>query len=445
MIKIDVSKFEWSEIYKIYGLEDDDGIIKTVYDNINKYMNENKDSIKSENNRLVKFYDKVFVSKGKVDINKIKRCLLGEKIKSGYEEQGIVENRRLLNYYIDEFEKIEKEVLIGSYGYCIRKFLGCEKILVKKTNRINTWKQAYKNNLAKQGEKKKDIDEEVELIKEQCNVFLDDLERWYEEQGYEQDGDKHEIKQRFLNEKYSEEYKDYKEWLKGMNDIEEHFSYEKLLKDIKRHRIMAAMKVRVCPYCNRQYIDNYTDERGNAKTTADLDHFYPKSKYPYLALSLFNFIPSCQICNSRFKLDKNSHQNPHLYPYQEGFNDEAKFTIRIKSVDQLINGKNELSLDINTKNIGEHNPIQQSIDVFRLKQIYQTHTDYVSEIIDKAIYYNKMQIEEYIKGYNGLFSSEEELMEIIFGKYIVAGNYSEQPLSKLAHDILEELGIRFNR
>ena len=34
-----------------------------------------------------------------------------------------------------------------------------------------------------------------------------------------------------------------------------------------------------------------------------------------------------------------------------------------------------------------------------------------------------------------------EQLEIIFGSYVVHGDYSNQPLSKLAYDILIELGI----
>ena len=37
------------------------------------------------------------------------------------------------------------------------------------------------------------------------------------------------------------------------------------------------------------YIQVYTGN-GKGKTTAALDHFYPKSRYPILALSLYNFI-----------------------------------------------------------------------------------------------------------------------------------------------------------
>ncbi|TCL67476.1 hypothetical protein EV196_10232 [Mariniflexile fucanivorans] len=29
----------------------------------------------------------------------------------------------------------------------------------------------------------------------------------------------------------------------------------------------------------------------------ELDHYYPKSLYPYFGVSFYNLIPSCQSCN----------------------------------------------------------------------------------------------------------------------------------------------------
>ena len=68
-----------------------------------------------------------------------------------------------------------------------------------------------------------------------------------------------------------------------------------------RHEILTSANISVCLYCNRQYILYYFDNHDNKKTTADLDHFYPKSLFPLFSLSLYNFISSCQICNQRMK------------------------------------------------------------------------------------------------------------------------------------------------
>lgn len=66
---------------------------------------------------------------------------------------------------------------------------------------------------------------------------------------------------------------------------------------------------------------------------AVLDHYYDKGKYPYLALSFYNLIPSCNICNSKFKTTIDFKEIPHLHPYEDSFNEKAKFSQFFSNVD----------------------------------------------------------------------------------------------------------------
>ena len=59
-------------------------------------------------------------------------------------------------------------------------------------------------------------------------------------------------------------------------------------------------KVHVCPYCNRDYIN----ERDEKFPGGHLDHFFPRSKYPFLSICLYNLIPCCSICNTKKKEEK---------------------------------------------------------------------------------------------------------------------------------------------
>ena len=64
-----------------------------------------------------------------------------------------------------------------------------------------------------------------------------------------------------------------------------------------RHNFVQRLNLRVCPYCNRQYITSfYKNDR--KVTTADIDHYFPKKQYPLLSMYFFNLIPSCSVCNS---------------------------------------------------------------------------------------------------------------------------------------------------
>lgn len=87
-----------------------------------------------------------------------------------------------------------------------------------------------------------------------------------------------------------------------------------------------------CPYCNDNPINiidisNEDDEETLLRAYFDLDHFYPKSKNPFFALSFYNLIPSCHQCNAFEKRDKDFCIDTHINPYFESFNDHYKFFV----------------------------------------------------------------------------------------------------------------------
>lgn len=88
--------------------------------------------------------------------------------------------------------------------------------------------------------------------------------------------------------------------------------------------------IRICPYCGRAYI--YRVEKngkdGIVSVKPQLDHFLPKSNYPFLAMNFFNLIPCCTQCNlapckvDNDPLDGSKQQVTYLmHPYDF---DEAK-------------------------------------------------------------------------------------------------------------------------
>lgn len=95
-------------------------------------------------------------------------------------------------------------------------------------------------------------------------------------------------------------------------------------------------KLSVCPYCNATYLYQLRKRKAtggedkNDYFANQLDHYYPKGKYPYLAMSIFNLIPSCPTCNHI----KGSKEN-HLHPYTEEMGDNAKFTLSMKCLGEL--------------------------------------------------------------------------------------------------------------
>lgn len=208
-----------------------------------------------------------------------------------------------------------------------------------------------------------------------------------------------------------------------------------------RHQLMSAIHVPVCPYCNRQYITLYSEQKGKKKkstkkTTADLDHFYIKSQYPYLSLSLFNFIPSCQICNSRFKGTTDFYLYPHVYPYEAEFGDGAKFALKLDA--SLMDDKANWDRMIELSDGSGNDAVRNSISTFMLEQVYQSHGDYVHDIWAKSKAYSKEKIDSLKEEYGDLLGDNRSIMDLIYGQYLNQSQMYLRPLSKLTKDILEE-------
>lgn len=150
-----------------------------------------------------------------------------------------------------------------------------------------------------------------------------------------------------------------------------------------RHKLLSLMEIEVCPYCQRNYISSF-EENDDKRTTADLDHFYPKSLYPFLALSLYNFIPSCQICNSRFKGTKDTYNS--VYPYEESFDDlGAKFKTSKEIIYEILGEKDaNFFVEIDYKNLNkDREKVEKSIKHLGLDKVYQkSHNQYLMDLLN---------------------------------------------------------------
>jgi len=204
-----------------------------------------------------------------------------------------------------------------------------------------------------------------------------------------------------------------------------------------------------CPYCNREYIFKFIDDKrdkNKLRTLASLDHYSDKGKYPYLALSFFNLIPSCHTCNSKFKTTKDFFKILHLHPYEDDFNKKAKFTQFFENVNEENRGydifsKERISLKVKSKDECDIKT-QNTIVTFRLNELYNEHKDIVLELIQKEAIYNESYLDELLTQYEGtLFKNKEDLQRLISGGYVSDEEIGKRPLSKLIKDISEELGL----
>lgn len=229
-------------------------------------------------------------------------------------------------------------------------------------------------------------------------------------------------------------YEDINNVLEDIKTLKKIFNYDNLYTKERRHTILNKIGVNVCPYCGRQFVSNYDD-----KSSAELDHFYSKDKYPYLALSLFNFVPSCHLCNSILKKNHDFFEEEHLYPYIEGFEEKARFDIdNSVLITDIINGSADakLIIDYDEKNT----KIKNNINTFKLESVYQNHSKDVRELFKLIQIYNSSYLESIAKTLLDDKPSDQmlaqkaiELMNIVFKE---KGN--DEILSKLHNDILNK-------
>ena len=202
------------------------------------------------------------------------------------------------------------------------------------------------------------------------------------------------------------------------------------------------LDVKVCPYCNRNYILNF-QKKGKENATAQLDHFFDKKKYPYLAISIYNLVPSCGTCNQR----KSTKQENIFYPYLESFNNSVKFSLKgIKSRDELkkenLDFFDEKRIELDYKILNDKEKVEKHIEVFNIKNLYNEHKDIVSELLQKRVIYSDDYLESLLDEYEGkLFNNKEHLLRLITGGYIEDKDINKRPLSKLIKDISKELDL----
>lgn len=212
------------------------------------------------------------------------------------------------------------------------------------------------------------------------------------------------------------------------------FRYDRYSKRRAVVEILKTMKVTVCPYCNRQYI--FTLSNGQARP--QLDHYYPKSRYPYLALSLYNMIPSCNICNMA-KSSLDTLREPILYPFVEEMGSEAKFEIKRKRdgnfVKMLQGISSEFVIGLNAINAQNEDIILNQMEKLHLDALYNEHKEYVMDIVKSKYVNSPERINELLVLFPALFDSYEDVKNLLYMTNIQKESWGNRPLSKLTYDI----------
>lgn len=202
------------------------------------------------------------------------------------------------------------------------------------------------------------------------------------------------------------------------------------------HYFFEELNIRTCPYCNRQYTFTLSEE--DAKTSPEYDHFYTKSDYPILAVSFYNLVPSCHVCNQIKGVKKTVKVNPYFGGFKSKFRlyDKKKNGKKLNALEILSRGKGVLKFD------GANWAERSNIKAFGLSGLYELHDDYVKDIIEKAAAYNKVSRELIADTFQKRGFTPDQVFDFVWGKYLDDSQLENRVLSKLTKDLLEQLEIK---
>lgn len=220
------------------------------------------------------------------------------------------------------------------------------------------------------------------------------------------------------------------------------FNYEKYISDKKTKSYPLATLIgrNTCTYCNRLYTftivrrDVNTGRVNNSTriTRPQFDHWLPKKKFPLFALSFYNLIPSCAVCNSSVKGDEAFSLSTHVHPYINENDQKYRFSYKIGA-----SGHNEVVLKFHG------DKVKRTLEDLKIKEIYDEHSEYeLQDILDLRYKYSENYLDV-------LFNDTLDLREVdkkdayrlLFGVEIDPKDFHKRPFSKFKYDILKELGV----
>lgn len=219
----------------------------------------------------------------------------------------------------------------------------------------------------------------------------------------------------------------YESWI----DIKEDSTYQKY----NAYNLAEKLDIPTCIYCNRIYTKTVINSLGKKVIRPTFDHWYQKSIYPLLALSFYNLIPSCNVCNSGVKGSTPFLLSTHFHPYYKYPKKELKYTF---SYDHEDYSKFTFKIVTNKGDVFSRN----SVDAFELESIFKAHEDEIEDLRRIKDAYS----EDYIKmlesnTLKGITLDRDEVYRLAFGVHFQEAKFDRRPMSKMKKDILIELGI----
>jgi hypothetical protein len=222
------------------------------------------------------------------------------------------------------------------------------------------------------------------------------------------------------------------------------------LRNSEFHHFVTTTGIKTCVYCNSQLaiITNFSfydkkEKKRKPKVMAkfELDHYYSKSKYPFLCTSFYNLYPTCGNCNRAKSDDEIDFE---LYTNDPNNLDIFKFWLNDKSViDYWFDSiPNHSKLKIHFEEInGNYSFLNEYNKMFAIQGIYDTQKDIAEELIHKAKVYTNTYKENLVDNFKALFPDKLILERLIVGNYVDSNDTHKRPMTKYSQDLARQLKL----
>ena len=210
------------------------------------------------------------------------------------------------------------------------------------------------------------------------------------------------------------------------------------------------LNINACVYCNASYIvnTNIRSKTLGSKTSLntmgryELDHYLPKSLFPFLCVSFYNLQPSCPFCN-RWKSVKDSDFN--LYTDDQNDLDPFEFRFSRKvmknlTIDKKPKAKNIILNCKDKKLKTNHN------EVFHIEDLYKSFEDEAEELLWLKDAQTHGYQQNIIAVFGKLFSkvgmslSTDQIVRLLY-RFYANGDIHKRPLSKMRLDLAKKLKL----
>lgn len=243
------------------------------------------------------------------------------------------------------------------------------------------------------------------------------------------------------------------------NHIVKAMDYDGVRDNVFRNYLMSpSIGIKTCVYCNAQYAlttvlkPAITDEiiskkkgRGRRPSpkpaklgaTYELDHNFPKDKYPYLSTNFYNLQPCCSSCNIH-KKDNEIKFSVYCWDSEDPaplhFVLDSQDIIKFREKNKCDGMKPRLMSKDQDQSLA--NEFNKS---FSIDAIYSHHSDEVQELLWRHKIYSPSGIEALQASYSNLFEDGFDAERFIFGTYVSENDSHKRPLTIMKQDIMKQI------